>query len=63
MQMTERSRLRKWREEDFVRNEGIGQVPDQAQTVAFRQLLTANLFWGETCGCTMTYEPLAADVN
>ena len=36
---------------------GIGGVPEEARAAVFGQLLSANLFWGETGGCTLAWEP------
>ena len=36
---------------------GIGGVPEEAREAVFGQLLSANLFWGETGGCTLAWEP------
>jgi len=36
---------------------GIGKVPEEARAAVFGQLLAANLFWGETGGCTLAWEP------
>lgn len=35
----------------------IGAVPPEARGGVFGQLLSANLFWGETAGCTFAFEP------
>lgn len=40
----------------------IGKVPPEARGMVFGQLLTANLFWGETGGCFFAFEPTEEEV-